>query len=1192
MPCRPTIRRSARLRRGWLWGLGIVAALLAFAPTLIGFTPIPASFLAGAIPAEAGRLTARGVALSWTGPTTVTGVELFDAQGVALFSAERVEVAGGVMALLGSESALLQVRVEQPKADIVLNESGTNFDPLLATLESKRAEAAEAEGGAAAVPSGRRPMQITVVDAAVRVTEAKRGGQWIAQGINIDLSDPGQGIDGIALTATGKLSAPAANEAEGAFKMVLGAAQNSSRLGTIEIEAAPLALIEPVLRRIDPTLAVAGIAKVRGEATWRPQAGAIGSTAPGDIVRALVAGGVRSSGTMRLERVGIRGQATQGEPIRLQTVEVPWRMAATDVGIALQQLDLQSEVASGKATGVVTPAEVEAWALGVGVAPRDARLEGRIDLERLASVAPQLVRLQPGTRIESGRLGVKVDSLDGRVVAKLDSGPLTGFAQGQRIEWREPLDVRVAALQSNPEAGYAGWSLEAFKAKSSFFNGTVSGDTGRLKCEGDFDLNRLATELAPFVELGETQLAGTGRTDFTLVRDAEQQRWQVDGSGRVEGLLVGTAGRPLANEPDLRIQTSLEGSMRDWAAPPVGQVELSAGKDRLLLTLPDAQATTAQPFELQLSGDLARWYRRAAAAKQDLPAAETIELAGAIRATATGLAGKGGGRIDQLELTLTELGFDTAKLDPATPRLKLLGEKVTAEAKGSWNSDNGVVQISEGELRSSVASASLQGVLVSLSNPAESQGTADYLVDLGRLNRWTPPRSQPARYAAAGQVGGAIGIQGQPDGIRVTLKAIGKQVSLVDRRPEVIPGRRPATRPLEVWSEPQLAIDAAATVIPVKAADGPTTYAIDVQEAKVKSSSVDGAFGGRIADIASLRGVRLSGGVDYDLEKISPMLWPTLGDGVRLVGRDRATFRLETDDAAPANAAPIARLRGAVAAPWQRANLFGLPVGPGRLSASLERGVVRVDPIDVALGGGRLTAEAAATLDPPPSVLMLKPGPLLTDVGMSRDVNERVLKYIAPVLADATRIDGRFSLTMQELAVPLDPPPTNGPPPGRAAGTLAIQSVRVTPGPTTAEWVSLIRQIEGLLGEGVESVVQPKETVLVSIENSNVDFQMVDGRVYHRGLAFYVGDALVQSAGSVGVDETLDLVLTVPILDEWVDRRPQYLSRLRGQSLRVPIQGTFSKPRVNKDAFKQLSRQLLQSAGQGLLEGLLRKALE
>jgi translocation and assembly module TamB len=247
-----------------------------------------------------------------------------------------------------------------------------------------------------------------------------------------------------------------------------------------------------------------------------------------------------------------------------------------------------------------------------------------------------------------------------------------------------------------------------------------------------------------------------------------------------------------------------------------------------------------------------------------------------------------------------------------------------------------------------------------------------------------------------------------------------------------------------------------------------------------------------------MRGVEMGGGIDYDLEKLTPMLWPHVGDGVRLVGRDRLTFRIATDEAAPANAAPIARLKARFEAPWQSADLYGLPVGSGRLVATLERGVVQVAPLDVAIGDGRLTATAAATLDPSPGMMTLKPGPLVTNVAISQQVSDRLLKFIAPVLADATRSEGKFSITLSEFAVPLSQPST-GPPQGRAVGVLGIQQVRVLPSPAVAEWLAMAKQIANMAKDGVTVAPQASDSPLVTIDNSQVEFQMIDGRVYHRG---------------------------------------------------------------------------------------------
>jgi translocation and assembly module TamB len=1194
MPRRPAPEPAApRRRRRWLLiaAAGLVAATLA-GPTLLSFTPIPLSFIASALPPEAGRLGARSASLSWFGPIAVGGIELRDPQGAVIFVADRVELAGGLLGLTGGKSAALNVRVENPRVDLAVGPGGTNFDALIQSLQKK--DAANPTDPHSQSPSAQRPLNVQVTGAAARVTDTTTGAQWVVDEVNLDLVDPAQGIDAIELTATGKLSAVSAPGAaappRGEFSVRLGQAAEGGRLARVQAKAVPLSLVDPFLKRADPTAAVTGWISLDGDAAWQPKPGTLASsTRPADVVRALTIGNVRSAGALQLRDVEFRGAATQGGPVRLASIDGPWRLAAAGEGIAIQQLDLTSEVGSVALVGSVTPDEADRWANGVAMAPRDLRLASRVDLQRLAAVAPQLVRLQQGARVDSGRVEVTATCKEGLVAARLATGELAGVAGGRRVEWREPLDVQIAARQEVPTAGAAGWALESFKAASTFFQAEASGDATRLEGKAEFDLDRLAKELAPLVDLGDTRLAGAGNANFAIDRNEATRRWRLEGRGAVKDLFVGTQAAPLAQEPALNVTAKLVGSLDSLAASPVGAIDLTAGDDVLVVTLPDGAGAAARPFEVRLTGDAARWLRRAAVASPQIPSPESIGLAGAVAFTATGKAGAPGGALDQFTLSLTGLALDTASL--SGPRLRLQNERVEASGVAAWDNRTREVQVASGQVITSVASASLRDVLLSMANPAASRGEAAFKVDLTRLDGWMPPREGPARYAASGLLEGTTRLRGVPEGLQVLVNAKGQRLTLVDRNPPAAAGSAPAG-PQPIWAEPQMALDADVMVTPLAAQGAQlASYAVDIRDARLQSQSLNGSFGGRIADLVAMRGVEMGGGIDYDLEKLTPMLWPHVGDGVRLVGRDRLTFRIATDETAPANAAAVARLKASFEAPWQSADLYGLPVGSGRLVATLERGVVQVAPLDVAIGDGRLTATAAATLDPSPGMMTLKPGPLVTNVAISQQVSDRLLKFIAPVLADATRSEGKFSITLSEFAIPLSQP-ASGPPQGRAVGVLGIQQVRVLPSPAVAEWLAMAKQIANMAKDGVTVAPQASDSPLVTIDNCQVEFQMIDGRVYHRGLQFAVGDALVQSSGSVGVDETLDLVIAIPILDEWVDKRPTYLGRMRGQAIRIPVQGTLSRPKINRDALTQLSSQLLESAAAGALEGGINKLLE
>jgi hypothetical protein len=311
-----------------------------------------------------------------------------------------------------------------------------------------------------------------------------------------------------------------------------------------------------------------------------------------------------------------------------------------------------------------------------------------------------------------------------------------------------------------------------------------------------------------------------------------------------------------------------------------------------------------------------------------------------------------------------------------------------------------------------------------------------------------------------------------------------------------------------------------------------------------------------------------------------------VGEGVQLVGRETARFQAIGSLRGPtAHWSRTLEARGEL--PWTSANLFGLPIGPGKLAAALGGGTVRVDPLAIAVAEGQLTTAPQVRLDPQPMELTLPPGPVLTNVRISPEVSEAMLKYIAPVLAGVTQSEGQFSLQLSAARVPLADPKK-----ADVAGQLAVHAVRVAPGPMAKQWVELGQQIEAIAKRrDLASLGQRKPVTLLAIQDQQVNFRVVDGRVYHQGMQFQAGDVVMRTEGSVGFDQTVALLVHVPIQDKWIEGQA-LLVGLKGQSLTIPISGTLRQPRMDQSAVAGLSQQLLQGAAQQAIGGELNKALD
>ena len=111
------------------------------------------------------------------------------------------------------------------------------------------------------------------------------------------------------------------------------------------------------------------------------------------------------------------------------------------------------------------------------------------------------------------------------------------------------------------------------------------------------------------------------------------------------------------------------------------------------------------------------------------------------------------------------------------------------------------------------------------------------------------------------------------------------------------------------------------------------------------------------------------------------------------------------------------------------------------------------------------------------------------------------------------------------------------------------------------------------------------------MDPASVDFRLAQGRVYHRGLEFRIGDVVVRSEGSVGFDESLSVELQLPIQDKWVEREP-LLSGLRGQSIQIPVRGTMSRPEIDNRFVADLSTRLLRVTAEQAITEQIQGGLE
>ncbi len=293
---------------------------------------------------------------------------------------------------------------------------------------------------------------------------------------------------------------------------------------------------------------------------------------------------------------------------------------------------------------------------------------------------------------------------------------------------------------------------------------------------------------------------------------------------------------------------------------------------------------------------------------------------------------------------------------------------------------------------------------------------------------------------------------------------------------------------------------------------------------------------------------------------------------------------LEIVQTTTANAAANGATYGRPKILWTQPQLEATGLAVGFLAEQR----AEIDQLKIVVGQGQLTVSPRLSWTPGAEQLVLPQGPLVSNVEITPEVSETFLKYAAPILAGTTRAEGQFSIDLDHAKIPLTNPQQ-----ANVQGRLEVHRLTVSPGPMVAQLATLVSQIKSLTKskQFLQASTSPKNKAIVTVPESKIDFQVVQGRVYHRNLEFQIDGVPVRSRGSVGFDQTLAIEIEIPIQDEWIAREKS-LRSFAGQSLRIPIYGTFQKPKIDQRAVADLSSKLLQGAATQVLGDELNRQFE
>ncbi|CAK9053921.1 Uncharacterized protein SCF082_LOCUS29335 [Durusdinium trenchii] len=185
-------------------------------------------------------------------------------------------------------------------------------------------------------------------------------------------------------------------------------------------------------------------------------------------------------------------------------------------------------------------------------------------------------------------------------------------------------------------------------------------------------------------------------------------------------------------------------------------------------------------------------------------------------------------------------------------------------------------------------------------------------------------------------------------------------------------------------------------------------------------------------------------------------------------------------------------------------------------------------------------------------------------------------------MANGTAVNGRFTLEANSGRLPFSNLHE-----AEVEGRLLIHEATVSPGPLMRDVIDMVNQLQAIVVRRPRNI--PRDRALLKIEDQTISYRLSRGRVHHEEIRFQVGGITLTSSGSVGLDETVNLVVQIPLPESWLTKSP-LLQSLKGEAVPLVITGTLSRPSVDGRVLGDFGKRIGAKAAGGLLRRILEKA--
>ena len=911
--------------------------------------------------------------------------------------------------------------------------------------------------------------------------------------------------------------------------------------------------------------------------------------------------------------------------------------------LAVDALSIESSLGKTEVAGTFDLAN---WLSGVSRSDSipDFSVTGSVDLTELAKQLPESLNLKEQVAVTSGVVQYsafsKIEGLDNRrFFFDVSVANLEAQRGSKVISFGKPIRVTTAVnnLDKNPEIEYATFS-------SDFLNADAAGTINRGELSIHGELSSALEKLKQIVELGEAEATGVaeGSIVWKLI-PANPESATGSALDRVEFVGQGTLKqwalvwgdtfrwRDVDATVDLQVIVTKMGQFIDSAESAL--FTYSSGTDRCQAQLTSPMSITEMQKSISgetptwlvhLSGGLASWCNRLGVG------VEGLDSQSRLGSTASGQESPAlGGEFQvtgKLQLALDELLFSEGTIKGSNVSFRhesYLINEPQVEGGFSLHIDRprSLLSIGEVQLAASAFSIGTELIRIDMTDPVSTiTGTVGYRADVNRVGRWKV-NAQVEDGAWFGDLRGSVELSGKNQVLNVVIRSECKDLTYAKRK-------TPSSQQLAagatvdwqaVWQEKMLKFSSdmkfnmgtpdksliGGTPVVTSVQDPDSNFGFNISLLTIESNSLGISLGGSVANAASTCDVSIEGDLACNMDQLSLLLQQWLGSDVTLRGSSSHRFELrgplfhlpqdQGEMIGDAGAGGTAELKlhlvpdnliGDGSFGWNSGRVFGVDVGEARIKGSLAASRIDFETIKMRMSQGLVEVTPQILLKSTGPELFIGNESVIQHAMITPQMCRHWLQYVAPVVAQSAQAEGAFSVDINQARLPM-----NNIFDGHAQGVLHVHSAKVGPGLLGTQLIWVANQVRAIASGDPSSAVQQTQQQWLAIPKQEVAFHLDHHRVSHDRLVLQVGDVQMQTSGSVGEDQSLNMTVSVVIQPEWV-KNQQLLARFAGQKVQIPISGTLQQPKIDTKILVSLSQQMIQNAAGQIIENELRRGFD